>query len=206
MPSIQERVVATGRGVRAERDLAEAAADFYVLELLTAREDAGAAKMLAAFEGSLAREFACYLDMAIGGELMDGILAKKPTFHRPKVGYDNWLSMASGPFGTYSASFAAGGKLRVEIYIDMASPADGAKALFDALSEGLGSQINGAVPEEQLSWERIDGKRASRIALYSVAPDLGDESATNAAVEWAARIAWFASCSSTLNSEAKRNP
>jgi hypothetical protein len=69
MPSIQERVVATGRGVRAERDLAEAAADFYVLELLTAREDAGAAKMLAAFEGSLAREFACYLDMAIGGEL-----------------------------------------------------------------------------------------------------------------------------------------
>jgi hypothetical protein len=69
MPSIQERVVATGRGVRAERDLAEAAADFYVLELLTARDDAGAAKMLAAFEGSLAREFACYLDMAIGGEL-----------------------------------------------------------------------------------------------------------------------------------------
>ena len=69
MPSIQERVVATGRGVRAERDLAEAAADFYVLELLTAREDAGAAKRLAAVEGSLAREFACYLDMAIGGEL-----------------------------------------------------------------------------------------------------------------------------------------
>ena len=26
-------------------------------------------RMLAAFEGSLAREFACYLDMAIGGEL-----------------------------------------------------------------------------------------------------------------------------------------
>jgi hypothetical protein len=69
MPSIQERVVATGRGVRAERDLAEAAADFYVLELLTAREDAGAAKRLATLEGSLAREFSCYLDMAIGGEL-----------------------------------------------------------------------------------------------------------------------------------------
>ncbi len=69
MPSIQERVVATGRGVRAERDLAEAAADFYVLELLTAREDTGAARMLTKFEGCLAREFACYLDMAIGGEL-----------------------------------------------------------------------------------------------------------------------------------------
>jgi len=69
MASIQERIVAGGRGVRAERDLAQAASDFYVLELLTARNDAGAARMLANFEGCLAREFACYLDMAIGGEL-----------------------------------------------------------------------------------------------------------------------------------------
>jgi hypothetical protein len=68
MPSIQERVVATGRGVRAERDLAEAAAYFYVLALLKARGDAGAAKMLAKFEACLAREFACHLDMAIAGE------------------------------------------------------------------------------------------------------------------------------------------
>jgi hypothetical protein len=69
MPQVLERIVATGRGVRAERDLAQAAADFYVLELLTARNDSNAAKMLARFEASLAREFACYLDMAIGGEL-----------------------------------------------------------------------------------------------------------------------------------------
>jgi hypothetical protein len=69
MPQVLERIVATGRGVRAERDLAEAAADFYVLELLTARNDADAARMLAEFETHLAREFACYLDMAVGGEL-----------------------------------------------------------------------------------------------------------------------------------------
>jgi hypothetical protein len=69
MPQVQERIVATGRGVRAERDLAQAAADFYVLELLTARNGASAARMLADFETCLAREFACYLDMAIGGEL-----------------------------------------------------------------------------------------------------------------------------------------
>jgi hypothetical protein len=37
MSVIQERVVAAGRGILAERDLAEAASDFYVLELLTAR-------------------------------------------------------------------------------------------------------------------------------------------------------------------------
>jgi hypothetical protein len=69
MPQVLERIVASGRGVRAERDLAQAAADFYVLELLTARGDADAAKMLTDFETSLAREFACYLDMAVGGEL-----------------------------------------------------------------------------------------------------------------------------------------
>jgi hypothetical protein len=69
MPQVLERIVATGRGVRAERNLAEAAADFYVLELLTARNDADAARMLAEFETRLAREFACYLDMAVGGEL-----------------------------------------------------------------------------------------------------------------------------------------
>jgi hypothetical protein len=66
MPQVRERIVATGRGVRAERDLAQAAADFYVLEPLTARGDADAAKMLAHFEACLAGEFACYLDMAIG--------------------------------------------------------------------------------------------------------------------------------------------
>jgi len=46
MPSIRERVIANGRGVRAERDLAEAAADFYLLELLTAKGDADAARTL----------------------------------------------------------------------------------------------------------------------------------------------------------------
>jgi hypothetical protein len=60
MPSIQEWIVAKGRGVRAERDLAEAAADFYVLELLTARDDAGAARMSATFEGCPAREPVAY--------------------------------------------------------------------------------------------------------------------------------------------------
>ena len=39
MPQVLERIVATGRGVRAERDLAQAGADFYVLELLTKTND-----------------------------------------------------------------------------------------------------------------------------------------------------------------------
>jgi hypothetical protein len=37
MPQVLERIVASGRGVHANRDLAQAAADFYVPELLTTR-------------------------------------------------------------------------------------------------------------------------------------------------------------------------
>jgi len=69
MTVIAERIVASGRGVRAERDLAEAASDFYLLESLAAQADPLAVCMLARLEARLAREFACYLDMAIGGEL-----------------------------------------------------------------------------------------------------------------------------------------
>ncbi len=69
MPSIRERTVAEGRGVRAGRNLAESASDFYLLELLSSRGNPDAARMLAKLEARLAKEFACYLDMAIGGEL-----------------------------------------------------------------------------------------------------------------------------------------
>ena len=55
MPSIQERIVASGRGVRAERDLAQAASDFYVLEPLTARGEPDAARMLSGLEATTHR-------------------------------------------------------------------------------------------------------------------------------------------------------
>lgn len=70
MPSINERTVARGRRLDPDRDLSTAAADFYLLEnLATLRGDRWAALRLAEHEQCLAREFAGYLDMAIGGEL-----------------------------------------------------------------------------------------------------------------------------------------
>ena len=69
MSTVHERTVARGRGVWDERDLAEAAADFYLLEALCAEGDEKAARTLAMLEGQLAGEFAAYLDWAIGGEL-----------------------------------------------------------------------------------------------------------------------------------------
>lgn len=71
MPTALELRVATGRGIRCqERDLAQAVADFYLLECLAnVHQYAPAAGALERLEGELAREFAEYLDIAIGGEL-----------------------------------------------------------------------------------------------------------------------------------------
>jgi hypothetical protein len=66
---VLERSVARSQGVWDERDLAEAAADFYLLENLAAGGDDEAARKLARLEEQLASEFVSYLDMAIGGEL-----------------------------------------------------------------------------------------------------------------------------------------
>jgi hypothetical protein len=66
---VVERTVARANGVREERELSEAAADFYLLENLAAGGDEGARHTLARHEEELAKEFSCYLDVAVGGEL-----------------------------------------------------------------------------------------------------------------------------------------
>lgn len=70
MSKIDERTVARGRRLDPDRDLSQAAADFYLLEHLSmVKQDRWAAIRLDEHEQSLAREFSQYLDMAIGGEL-----------------------------------------------------------------------------------------------------------------------------------------
>ena len=60
-------------------------------------------------------------------------------------------------------SFARGGRFRVEIYIDQGDK-DANKRIFDDLfrqREAIESEIG-----EELSWERLDQRRASRVAAY----------------------------------------
>lgn len=118
-------------------------------------------------------------------ETFDAIAALMPTFRPPKVGHDNWVSMASGPFGYYAISFAAGDRLRAEVYLDTGQQSS-TKALFDALHQDKAT-IEEAMQQE-LSWERLDDKRASRIAAYMPAPDLAVEQESDAAKAWAAQI------------------
>lgn len=69
-------------------------------------------------------------------------------------------------------SFARGGRFRVELYIDQGD-AETNKRIFDDLfrrREEVESEIG-----EELSWERLDQRRASRIAVYRPGSITDDE-------------------------------
>jgi len=70
--SKQARTSCVKYGLDASVYLPTACADFYVLERLTADGSGRAAVMLKELENKLAREFAMYLDMIVGGEIRHG--------------------------------------------------------------------------------------------------------------------------------------
>lgn len=77
----------------------------------------------------------------------------------------NWYTFASdnSKLYRYSVSFSQGGKVRVEIYIDCGDKAKN-EELFDCLLQSK-VQIESEIGTE-LSWERLDNRRACRIAAY----------------------------------------
>jgi hypothetical protein len=92
-------------------------------------------------------------------------LREKYHFTSAKAGQpQNWYSFSSGMRGVvYSASFPQGGRVRVEIYIDFGELSAN-KALFDRLFSER--QSIEAAFGDTLEWERLDDRRASRIASY----------------------------------------
>jgi hypothetical protein len=92
-------------------------------------------------------------------------LRTKYKFTGAKAGQpQSWYSFSSGVRGViFSNSFAQGGKVRAEVYIDLQDK-DQNKKLFDSLLEQKAE-----IEKEYgigLAWERLDDKRASRIAAY----------------------------------------
>jgi len=76
----------------------------------------------------------------------------------------SWYSFSTGLPGIYySNCFAQGGRVRAELYIDRGDLAKN-KALFDNLLK-MRDDLERAFGES-LEWERLDSKRASRIAIY----------------------------------------
>ncbi|MBI4708357.1 MAG: DUF4268 domain-containing protein [Candidatus Omnitrophica bacterium] len=92
-------------------------------------------------------------------------LRTKHKFTGAKIGQpQNWYSFSSGVPGIiFSNVFVQGGKIRAEVYIDFQDKEKN-KILFDKLHQ------NKEVIEQdfgnELSWERLDDRRASRIGIY----------------------------------------
>jgi hypothetical protein len=95
------------------------------------------------------------------------VQADRPGWSRARGGTpNNWFPMSVGlPAGCeVSAVFAANGKLRNEFYINRATQ-EACKTVFDALTEQR--EMFEASYGRELSWERLDNRKASRIADYS---------------------------------------
>lgn len=107
-------------------------------------------------------------------EVLASVNAARPGIRIPARSNANWIAFASGPFGYWSLTALPDGRLRVEAFLDSG---DGAlnKALFDELAAAAPSwEQRAGVP---LTWERLDNKRASRIATYSDPVELTDPKA-----------------------------
>ena len=93
------------------------------------------------------------------------ILREEHRFTNARVGQpQSWYTFSSGISGLlYGACFSLGKRIRTELYIDRGD-GDTNKEIFDRLHEH-----KQAIQEElgeALEWERLDDKRASRIAVY----------------------------------------
>lgn len=77
----------------------------------------------------------------------------------------NWYTFSSenSKIYKYSTSFAQGGKVRVELYIDCGDKTKN-EELFECLLQRK-EEIEAALALE-LKWEKLDGRRACRIAAY----------------------------------------
>ena len=96
--------------------------------------------------------------------LIDDLSGRQFTRAR-KAQPQNWYTFSSenSSVFTYGCSFAQHRRVRTEIYID-SGDANKNKRLFDLLfvqREALESAMG-----SELAWERLDDRRASRIALY----------------------------------------
>ncbi len=92
-------------------------------------------------------------------------LREKYRFTNARIGQaQNWYSFTTGTKGfQYGVSFAAGGRLRTELYIDL-----GDSTLNTAGFEALRKERATLEAEfgEPLEWENLEGRRACRVAIY----------------------------------------
>lgn len=110
-------------------------------------------------------------------------LREKHKFTNARLGQpQSWYSFSSGLSGVvFSACFAQGGRTRVEVYIDVHDKEEN-KRIFDSLFQER-EKIETTFGEN-LEWERLENKRAVRIALYRDGSIESDNNALNSIEGW----------------------
>ncbi len=114
-------------------------------------------------------------------EILSEFTTTRPSVRMPARATGHWVQFASGPFGYWAISAAATGRFRVEAYIDSGIQ-EVNKALFDEFVASADTWQ--AAVGFQLDWERLDDRRASRIATYHDI-SLDNDDARIAARAWA---------------------
>ena len=98
-------------------------------------------------------------------DLLALVKSKRPGItNRNKVGYAGWMTLPSGQAGFgFGLTFASGSKFMFELYNDMGIR-ELNKIAFDTIlseKEAIEEDL-----EVALSWQRLDNRRASRVAWY----------------------------------------
>ena len=115
--------------------------------------------------------------------LMDTLREEHRFTNARKAQPQSWYYFSAGHAqrAQYGASFATGARARIELYIDSGDK-DWNKSLFDRLFERR-SDIESEVAEE-LEWERLDDRRASRIAVVRPGSIDDDEDTLEEIQDW----------------------
>ncbi|HJP78027.1 MAG TPA: DUF4268 domain-containing protein [Pseudonocardiaceae bacterium] len=121
--------------------------------------------------------------MAFFERVFDDLAVSYPVIHRPSVQPENWSSFAAGPFGNYSLTFSKIG-LRVEIYLSVGTAELTSRLYEKLLSSKTSIEASLGFP---LKWELLDGKQASRLAIYRDDVNFDDQESVAEAVAWSAR-------------------
>ncbi len=114
-------------------------------------------------------------------EILTEVATARPGVRVPRPGDGNWINFAAGPFGTWGIVIAGDGRLRIEAHLDSEKEVN--KRLFDELASD--AQIWAERVGVPLEWERMDDRKASRIASYHAPFPLDDADAREDARRWA---------------------
>jgi hypothetical protein len=118
-------------------------------------------------------------------KLRDALLSVDPHFTRAKAPPQSWWGLPVGRSGfSLTPNFTIEGKFRIEVYIDTGSKKQNDSA-FDQLRESR-ALLEAGIGEE-LVWEPLPDKRASRIYVAADGTIDDDEDHLDELVEWATR-------------------